>query len=485
MSSVLRGGRSKPTKKNVVNFISSLEDDQRIAPATVLINEAHVIALEKAKALGKSDARKILKALKDIEKHVPLRKGAEDVHVAIEEHVTKRTGAEVGGQLHLAKSRNDQVAAAIRATLRQEILEVVGLLLSLERVLLRLAHKHSGTVFPGYTHLQPAQPITFAHYLLANADALLRDINRFRQAYDRINLSPMGAAALAGTSFRLDRNLVSRLLGFRGIVENSLDAVGTRDFALEALCVFTILAVDLSRFAQDLIFYGSQDVDSVEIPDEFTSTSSIMPQKKNPDPLELIRAKCGSVSGNLTSATVIFHGLPSGYNLDFQEGTPILWRTAEAVKSCLRLLIQLIPRLKVNTRTVERVSLQFTAATEIANVLVRQQKIPFRTAHRVVGAAVRLALQRGRTMASLTQNEWERIVGQRLDSNTIIRIRRATDPHQLVDTYRTVGSPHPEETRRMIRSRAMEIRIIARENSRALAALKKSVAHLHAAARRV
>jgi len=267
MSSVLRGGRLSASRKDVVNFISSIEEDKRIAPATILVNQAHIIALAKARAISRVDALRLLRTLRSAEKHIPNRRGVEDIHVLVEEYVTKRAGSKVGGQLHLGKSRNDQVVTAVRIALRQDMLEISRALIALEGELLQLARKHTQSLFPGYTHLQPAQPITFAHYLLAIGDSLLRDNQRIAEAYRRVNKSPMGAAALAGTSVNLDRALVARLLGFEGIIENSLDAVGTRDFVLEVLGVCAITALDISRIAQDMIFYSSADAGLIDIPE--------------------------------------------------------------------------------------------------------------------------------------------------------------------------------------------------------------------------
>ena len=212
MSSILRGGRLRATRKDVVDFISSIQDDKRIAHASVLVNEAHVMALTKAKAISRNDSRKLLGALRRLEHGFPLRKGVEDVHVLIEEYVTKQLGREIGGRLHLAKSRNDQVVTAIRMVLREELLQLSDELLGLERQLLRLARRHVRFVFPGYTHLQPAQPISFAHYLIAIGDAFLRDNERLLEAYRRVNRSPMGAGALAGSSININRRLEANCL---------------------------------------------------------------------------------------------------------------------------------------------------------------------------------------------------------------------------------------------------------------------------------
>jgi argininosuccinate lyase len=406
MSSIFRGGRLAASRKDIIKFTSSIEDDKRIAHAAILVNEAHVIALAKANAISRGDAHRLLQILRSIEKHIPFREDAEDIHVVIEEYVTKRAGRKVGGQLHLGKSRNDQVATSIRIALRDDMLEISNLLSLLEHRLLQLARKHVKSLFPGYTHLQPAQPITFAHYLLANGDSIHRDTQRVLETYKRINASPMGAAALAGTSVNLDRAFVARLLGFQGILENTLDAVGSRDFVLEALSVCSITALDVGRIAQDLIFYSSADVALIEIPDEFASTSSIMPQKKNPDSLELVRARSAHVIGNFSSAGTMIHALPSGYNLDFQELTPLLWQSVDILKSCLRILVELVPELKLRNSISDRRDFQFTAATEVANALVRVGKLPFRSAHRAVGNAVKLALEQGKSLNDLSPKDW-------------------------------------------------------------------------------
>jgi argininosuccinate lyase len=459
----------------VVNFISSLRADRRIMLSTVLTNEAHVIALERCGAIQRSAAKKILKALRQLEKRKVPNRPVEDVHVVIEEWVSRRTGSEIGGLMHLGKSRNDQVATAIRITLRNEILEIGQALLAFELSLIELAKKHVNSVFPGYTHLQPAQPISFAHYLLANCFAFLRDSERLVESYARVNRSPMGAAALAGTSFPIDRVLVARLLGFDGIVEASLDAVGERDFALEALGVFALIATDLSRIAADLIFYSSAEVALIAIPDEFASTSSIMPQKKNPDPLELVRAKSAKIAANLTSALTVMHGLTSGYNLDFQEITPILWQSIDELKPSLSILQALIPRLKLDEAIASRSYLEFTAATEIANLLVREEHLTFRKAHHIVGSLVRRAMESGRGLLELQQSDWQMTLGHPVNAKTWRLISNSLNLNEHIRAYRTKGSPNPRETRRLITLASRKCRELGRTNEHAGIKLKTSM----------
>ena len=485
MSSILRGGRLGATRNEIVNFISSLYDDKRIAHATVLVNEAHVIALAKAKAISKSDARRLLRALRKLENRIPSREGIEDVHVLIEEYAIKCAGRKVGGQLHLAKSRNDQAVTAIRMVLREELLKISNLLTTLETKLLQLASRHLKSIFPGYTHLQPAQPISFAHYLLAITDSLLRDNQRLLETYRRVNKSPMGAGALAGSSLNLDRTMESTLLGFQGLIENTLDAVGSRDFALETLSVLSIIALDLTRIAQDLIFYSSADVGILNIPEEFTSTSSIMPQKKNPDPLEIIRARSARVIGNCNTAATMLHALPSGYNLDFQEVTPLVWNSCDTIRSCLRILSQLIPRIRPVKSTVHRDYLQYTASTEIANTLVREENIPFRTAHRSVGHVVKTTLEQNKPLSELTHVEWERGLGIRLSKKTFTSITRTLDLVRHLLYYSTKGSPNPRQTARMISTRTRQVQSFSALSADAYRKLENAAAKLSSVTRRI
>src|SRR5256712_3728748 len=295
-------------KDEVVRFISSVEADRRISRETILVNKAHVIALAKAKAIENQDAHKLFQVLIKIEQAPPFRESVEDVHVLVEEEVTRILGKEVGGRLHTGKSRNDQVATAIRMALRDQLLLLSNDLIEVENRLLIVAGRHTKSLFVGYTHLQPSQPVSFGHYLLSVFDALVRDSERILETYRRVNCCPLGSGAIAGSSFRLDRHLTARLLGFDGMVENSMDAIGARDFVLETLNTCSLIAADLSRLAQDLIFYSSEDVGLTELPDAFTSTSSIMPQKKNPDPFAIVRARYALVPGNSWSGSVLLVG---------------------------------------------------------------------------------------------------------------------------------------------------------------------------------
>jgi argininosuccinate lyase len=474
LSSVLKGGRLIATDKEVVEFILSTEADRRIAQSTILANQAHVIALTRAKAIKQKDSKKLLHALRRLEKRMIYQRGLEDVHVLIEEYVTRECGSETGGLLHIGKSRNDQVTTAIRLTLRDELLSLSNQLLAFERSILQLATRHTKTVFPGYTHLQPAQPITFAHYLLALCDSLIRDEERVHEAFVRVNKSPMGGGALAGTTFNINRLLVAHLLGFRGLVENSLDAVQSRDFALDALSACSMTALDLSRCAQDLITFSPANL--LEMPDEFSSTSSIMPQKMNPDPLELLRAKGAIIIGNYNSSATILHALPSGYNLDFQEITPLLWQSLDSLKSCLKMLGRLVPRLKL--KAASDIRKELTATTEVANILVRKESISFRVAHRSVGQAVRTALAKKVMLKDFSQVDWEQVVGRQLQSRTMRSIREALDLDKHIYAYRTLGSPNPTKCKRMIRYRMRKVELLFERNRLTQIALSRTLRKL-------
>ena len=455
MSDLLRKGRLDSARKDVILFTSSAEDDKKILKQIVDINKAHIIMLVENGIIGKNDGGKILQALAGLEKKVKLRPEHEDAHVAIEEEVISAIGEEIGGNLNLAKSRNDQVATAIRMKLRQDILRIAESIVNLQESLLKKAERNIETLIPGYTHLQPAQPITFVHYLLAQFDALQRDLGRLQEAYSRVDLCPMGAGALASTSFPIKRERVAELLGFSGVLENSLDAVSTRDFLLEALAVVSVMAVNVTRIAEDLIIWSTMEFGIVELPDEFAFTSSIMPQKKNPDVLEVIRARMTQIIGDFVASATLLKALPTGYNLDFQEATPKLWSATETAHRCLNILSEVISNLKVHS-TVMKSELSFLAATEIANMLVQDHGVPFRTAHRIVGAAVKNLVEEGKSLRDLKPEMLAKISRRILESSVKIEKRelsRIVDLSKCIESYNVRGGPSKKEAERMLKER--------------------------------
>ena len=456
MSKLLRGGRIGSVREDVTAFTSSMESDKKLLEAVIAINKAHVTMLTNQNIIDKETGTKLLQALTEINPKLKPDPTTEDIHLAVEEEINKKVGIDIGGNLHIAKSRNDQVATAIRMTLRTDLLNLMETLLTLQNSLMGLAAKHTETLVPSYTHLHPAQPVTFAHILLSYVDGLQRDLNRLTEAYSRINQSPMGAGAIATTSFPIDRDQTAELLGFYGVLENSIDAVGTRDFILETLSDLTIAAVNISRIAQDLIIWSSPDFGIVELPESFAFTSSIMPQKKNPDVLEVIRARMNNVSGNLFASTGTMMALPSGYNLDFQEITPKLWGSIQTVAASAYMLSELVPNLEVKSNVFEKQVLKFATTTELANVLVKNYGIPFRTSHKIVGAVVKELLDNNLTLSDLTPEQLNKTAQECAEIILDVKladIKQATDPKKFVESHKTKGGPAPAEVKRMLNSR--------------------------------
>ncbi len=456
MSRLLRGGRLTSVRRDVVKFTSSIKSDRRLLKPVIKINEAHVAMLMEQKIIEWSNGVRLLQALSELESKMKLKLSLEDVHVALEEEVNKRVGPEVGGNLHVAKSRNDQVSTAIRMKLRENLLGLMSSVIRLQEALTKLAEKHVKTVVPGYTHTHPAQPVTFAHYLLSYVDMLERGLHRLEETYKRVNLCPMGAGALATSSFPINRDRVAELLGFSEVLENSIDAVSSRDFVLETMANLTITAVDTSRLVEDLILWSSPNFGIVDFPDVFSSASSIMPQKKNPDVLEVIRAKMSHVLGNfLTSATTL-KALPSSYNLDFQEITPRLWESLESVAGSLDMLSKIATNLKVFQNLFSEPLLSFSASTELANTLVRKYKVPFRTAHKIVGSLIRTLIEHKLTFSDVTPESLQKVVQDSSDLSLNIKvedIQESTDPMKFVESHKAKGGPSPTEVKRMLKVR--------------------------------
>ena len=377
----------------MMHFLSSMRADRCIADADVLVDIAHVLMLDKQKIIDRDITRQLLPALLGLfDEGVPeevFDDRFEDVHAGIETLLIGSVGGDAGGRMHMGRSRNDEVATCIRIKLRDDLLKQMAALLKVREVLVALAEKHTDTVMPGFTHLQHAQPTTLAHHLLAYEQMYSRDFDRLCDAYVRVNQSPLGAAAFASTGYPINRELTARLLGFDGLVTNTMDAVAGRDFALEVLADLSILMANTSRLCEELILWSTSFVKFVVLDDAFCSTSSIMPQKKNPDTAEIMRARTGSVFGAFTGALMTVKALPMSYNRDLQELTPHIWRGMRDVKECLRLLIDMLASASFDTeRMKEEAGKGFSTATELADTLVRNYGLPFRTAHNIVGRAV-------------------------------------------------------------------------------------------------
>ncbi|MCE5244600.1 MAG: argininosuccinate lyase [Syntrophobacteraceae bacterium] len=474
---MLRDSRLGAISKDVLEFLSSREPDKKIFQADLLVDRAHLIMLKEQGWVSAEECSTIIETLAGIEESELGE--AEDIAEAIEGYVLAKMGPQ-GGRMHTGRSRNDKVATSIRLALREEMLGLMDEQLSLIGTLVELAGKHTDSVMPGFTHTQHAQPTTLAHYLMSYADAFLRDLNRLEEAYRRVNLSPLGAAAFASTGFKIDRLRTCRLLGFDGLVENSMDAVSTRDFILEVLADLSIHMVNLSRLSEEIVLWSTQEFGYIELDNLFASTSSIMPQKKNPDTAEIARAKTGSVLGSLISALAILKALPMSYNRDLQEVTPHLWRGMDWTRGTVRILDGCLSTMKFNEKLMEERSGEgFSTATELADVLVRKMGIPFRTAHRIVG---RLAA--GSSLPTFEELEAVTLEMAGLKPGecgmSAVDLAKALDPRSNVAVRAGTGGPSPAETARMIEERrgtlARQARKTAELRARAEEAVKALLA---------
>jgi len=407
------GRFTEATDAFVEAFTASVSFDKRLARHDIEGSKAHARMLAAIGVLTDDECSLISQGLDAIAAEI--ERGAfewsvqlEDVHMNIEARLTQRIG-EVGKKLHTGRSRNDQVATDIRLYLRDEVDTIGHLIRRLQDALLDLAEAEADTIMPGFTHLQVAQPVSFGHHLLAWFEMLERDHERLGDCRKRINVMPLGAAALAGTTFPLDRALTARLLGFDRPAANSLDAVSDRDFAIEFTACASLIMMHLSRFAEELILWTSAQFGFVDLPDAFCTGSSIMPQKKNPDVPELVRGKSGRVFGHLVGLLTLMKGQPLAYNKDNQEDKEPLFDAVDTVRDCLRAFADMVPNLQPRREAMRRAALQgYATATDLADYLVRKG-MPFRDAHEVVGKAVRLGVDTGRDLSELGLEELRRL----------------------------------------------------------------------------
>ncbi len=452
---ILRRGRlSAETSEDIMRFSSSMEADKRIFDADIDVDRAHVVMLKEQGIISAVDCSAILSGLDRILKDgiSALDDKYEDVHVALEARLIEIVGEDTGGRMHSGRSRNDEVATCIRLALREEIISLLEEIHALVATSLNLAGKHHETIMPGFTHTQHAQPTTLAHHLLAHANALVRDMERLKGAYLRTNQNPLGAAAFASTGFHIDRKRTTELLGFDSLIENSMDAVSTRDFMIECMSCFANTMTNLSRLAEELILWSTSEFGFIELNDMYSSTSSIMPQKKNPDISELMRAKTGTVHGALTSVLTICKALPYSYNRDLQEATPHLWRAVDTTRSCVRMAKGMISTMKVNKNRMNDASrMGFMTATELADTIVRITGIPFRTAHHIVGSAAKTG--KAPTL-SMLDNFSLKIIHEKLSDKGLSEkdVQQALDPMGNLMKRSVSGGPAPKETRHQIAS---------------------------------
>jgi argininosuccinate lyase len=433
------GGRFKESTHSIVEeFTASIHFDKRLYRYDIEGSIAHCEMLAKKRILSADEKKAIVEGLKgilgdmergDFEYHPDF----EDIHMVVEKALIDRIG-DVGGKLHTGRSRNDQVSLDVRLYLRDEAKGILKLVNELKTAIVKVAKREADVIMPGYTHLQKAQPVCLSHYLLAFWEMIVRDEKRLEECYERINVMPLGSAALAGTSVPIDREYVAQRLKFPEITKNSMDAVSDRDFVAEFIFDASLLMMHMSRLCEDLILWSSDEFDFVEISDSFTTGSSIMPQKKNSDVAELIRGKTGRIYGNLVSILTVMKGLPMTYDRDLQEDKEPLFDTVDTVKISLRVLTEMIKRMKFNREKMLSEAVKgFSTATDIAEYLV-MKGMPFREAHKTVGALVLYCIEKGKDLASLTIDEIRRFYKDADDD-----IYRSMDVQSSVDSRNIPG----------------------------------------------
>ena len=452
----LRGRFSEATDEFVQVFTASIDFDRRLYREDIAGSIAHATMLEAIGVLTMAEQEQIVSGLNTILREIEdgemqWRVELEDVHMNIEHRLIELVG-DTGKKLHTGRSRNDQVATDIRLYLRTAIDHLVAQQSELLRALADLADANADTIMPGFTHLQAAQPITLGHHLMAWLAMPKRDRDRLLDCRKRVNHLPLGAAALAGTPYLPDRNLVAQLLGFDDVCENSLDAVSDRDFAIEFCAAAALCLTHMSRWCEEMVLWSSQQFDFITLPDRFCTGSSIMPQKKNPDVPELIRGKTGRVNGHLISLLTLMKSQPLAYNKDNQEDKEPLFDAVDTLDHCLTALIGMVPNIEANTEVMLQATLRgFTTATDLADYLVRKKNVPFRDAHDMVGQAVQLALKQGKSLEEMSLAE--------LNSNATSVIEQdiyeVLTPQGSIASRDHIGGTAPQQVRAAItRARA-------------------------------
>lgn len=444
-------GRFKEeTAKTLEEFSQSISFDQRLWQEDIEGSIAHAKMLHKQGIINDKELKQILTGLSEIEKEIKegkfqFKTELEDVHMNIEKALIEKIGL-AGAKLHTARSRNDQVVTDLRLYLRRKIQEIIEQLIELEKTFLLLAEKHIDTIMPGYTHLQKAQPVLLSHHLLAHAWSFERDRQRLKEALKRINQSPLGAGAIAGTSLPIDRDFTSKELGFEMPIPNSMDAVSDRDFVCDVLYSAAMIMMHLSRLAEEIILWSTEEFRFIELPDRFSTGSSMMPQKKNPDPAELIRGKTGRVYGNLVSLLTTLKGLPLTYNRDMQEDKEPVFDTIDTVSMSLKVITEMLPEIKFNKeRMREACQSGYITATDLAEYLVKKG-IPFRQAHEITGKIVLYCIEKEKTLTELSIKEFKRF------SNKIERdVYTILTPEGSIDAKVSYGSTSKKSIKEQIK----------------------------------
>ena len=445
------GGRFSARPAELMQAINvSIGFDQRLAAQDLAGSKAHAAMLAAVGVISKDDEAAIQDGLSKIEAEIkagtfPYRDEFEDIHLNIEARLKEIIG-EAAGRLHTARSRNDQVAVDFRLWVRDACDRSALQIKALQRALVTRAEQNADALMPGFTHLQPAQPVTFGHHLMAYVEMFGRDASRFADARARMNESPLGAAALAGSPFPIDRHMTAKALGFDGPTANSLDSVAARDFALEALSAAAICAGHLSRLAEEIVLWVTPQFGFISLSDAFTTGSSIMPQKKNPDAAELVRAKIGRVMGALTGLTLVMKGLPLTYSKDMQEDKEQVFAGFDALELSLAAMAGMIADLTPNRERMEAAAGSgFSTATDLADWLVRETNLPFRQAHHVTGAAVKRAEELGVGLADLPLSEL-----QKLDPKISEKVYEVLTPRASAESRKSYGGTAPDQVREQI-----------------------------------
>jgi argininosuccinate lyase len=454
MGKKLWGGRfRKELEKSAEDYLQSIEVDREMVLEDIWGSEAHAIMLAKQKIITDKDLQKILYWLDRVKKDYvkgkfQLKKESEDVHMNVEGVLIKEAGKEYGGKLHTARSRNDQVITDARLYIRQQIIEVEWQIIQLQKTFLNIAKKHLKTPMPGYTHTQDAQPITLGYWATAYVSLLMRDIKRFENAYQTVDMNPLGSCALAGTSFPIDRKLTTKLLGFSEMHKHSLDAISSRDFIAETLCALAIHMSNLSKLAEEMVYWSTFEFNLITLDDSYTAGSSIMPQKKNPCVADLTRGRTGVVYGALMQLLTMLKSIPMGYNRDLQEDKPPLWNALKTVKKTLHVVNGMMESIKFHEDRMEELAgANFTTATELANYLVIEKKVPFRKSHEIVGNLVATLVEEGKNFSDF--DTVEKVLKESGVGISFNDLRDIVDTKKVVEAYKSAGSTSPKEVEAM------------------------------------
>ena len=442
MNTMWAGRFQKQLNSRVNDFNSSIHFDCRMYKQDINGSIAHVTMLGKCGIISEDDAALIRKTLGEILNDLDagtlaIDMNAEDIHMFVESELTARIG-DVGKRLHTARSRNDQVALDLRLYLRDEIAELKALLLHLLNVICNKSEQHAADIMPGYTHLQRAQPVTLGHYLMAYGQMFARDVRRLDDVTQSMNVLPLGSCALAGTTYPIDRVMVAELLGFDSVCQNSMDGVSDRDYAIELLSTLSIMMMHLSRFSEEIILWSSSEFGFVDLDDAYSTGSSIMPQKKNPDIAELVRGKTGRVYGDLTTLLTVMKGIPLAYNKDMQEDKEAVFDAVDTAKICLELFADMLDTATFNVSTLhDAVSKGFINATDCADYMVKKG-LPFRSAYKIVGQLVAYCIAHNKTLETLSLDEYH-IASHIFEED----VYKAIDPDTCVAGRACLGGPAP------------------------------------------